>query len=276
MPSHSQCVVCQLRARSVGLVCARCARAIAQSGGLLPQQIVASTAADGEDALVDQWGRAHALAASTHIGRAVATNDIGITDASVSRHHARVTRTPGGWSVIDVGSSNGTRVNADEVVERALSHGDRIWFGGVGVYAVFDIGHVVRSPDPAVITSVGCLRATTQPEEPTAQVRIVEPTGGGGGLVESAGASAQLSATQIELVAILSRRMADEAHLPCSVRGYVRSSELIGGLSWDTRDPDTSHVKQLVRRVRRALIRSGLGDLIESRHRFGYRLRTVQ
>ena len=41
----------------------------------------------------------------------------------------------------------------------------------------------------------------------------------------------------------------------------------------------TSHrqppVKQLVRRVRRALIKSEIGDLIESRHRFGYRLRAI-
>jgi len=30
-----------------------------------------------------------------------------------------------------------------------------------------------------------------------------------------------------------------------------------------------------VRRVRRALMKSEIGDLIESRHRFGYRLRAI-
>jgi hypothetical protein len=34
-------------------------------------------------------------------------------------------------------------------------------------------------------------------------------------------------------------------------------------------------VKQLVRRVRRRLVESEIGDLIESRHRFGYRLRAI-
>jgi len=52
-------------------------------------------------------------------------------------------------------------------------------------------------------------------------------------------------------------------------------SELIADLSWDTREPSENHVKQLVRRVRRALVKSDIGDLIESRHRFGYRLRAI-
>ena len=69
--------------------------------------------------------------------------------------------------------------------------------------------------------------------------------------------------------------MASETDQPDLVRGFVRSSELIAGLSWDTRDPSENHVKQLVRRVRRVLMKSALGDLIESRHRFGYRLRAV-
>jgi hypothetical protein len=39
--------------------------------------------------------------------------------------------------------------------------------------------------------------------------------------------------------------------------------------------PNENHVKQLVRRVRRALMKVARGDLIESRHRFGYRLRAI-
>ena len=85
----------------------------------------------------------------------------------------------------------------------------------------------------------------------------------------------QLTATQFEFFALLVRRMDDEAHQPHLVRGFVRTSELIGDLSWDTRDPGDNHVKQLVRRVRRALVKAEIGDLIESRHRFGYRLRVI-
>ena len=278
-----RCLACHLRVRAIGVVCAPCSQAIATCAGLLPQQIIAATAGDSRDCLIDQWGRAHALATCTPIGRSGISNGITLLDASVSRSHARIARSEGAWMVCDLGSANGTRVNGEQVTSRVLAHGDRIHFGGVGFYVVFDIGRVMRLPDPAVATSVGpvttapmATRAETQPVEGAAEggaLRIVEPTGGGGGLIELAEASAQLSATQLELIDLLSRKMRDDAHLPASVRGYVRSSELVGALSWDTREPNDTHVKQLVRRIRRTLVRAGLGDLIESRHRFGYRLR---
>jgi DNA-binding response OmpR family regulator len=71
------------------------------------------------------------------------------------------------------------------------------------------------------------------------------------------------------------QRMASDTSAPPLVRGFVRSSELIASLSWDTTEPNENHVKQLVRRVRRALMKVAHGDLIESRHRFGYRLRAI-
>jgi DNA-binding response OmpR family regulator len=107
------------------------------------------------------------------------------------------------------------------------------------------------------------------------QFRMHEPTGGGGGLIEVDGKQVQLTTTQFELMALMIKRMAAESHQPELVRGFVRSSELIADLSWDTREPSENHVKQLVRRVRRALMKSEIGDLIESRHRFGYRLRAI-
>ncbi|HWO19069.1 MAG TPA: FHA domain-containing protein [Kofleriaceae bacterium] len=110
---------------------------------------------------------------------------------------------------------------------------------------------------------------------PVMTFKLHEPTGGGGGVVEVDGKQVQLTTTQFELMALMVRRMAAEAHQPELVRGFVRSSELIADLSWDTREPSENHVKQLVRRVRRALMKSEIGDLIESRHRFGYRLRAI-
>jgi hypothetical protein len=120
-----------------------------------------------------------------------------------------------------------------------------------------------------------------EPEEhtnvglPEMRFRMSEPTGGGGGLVEVDGKQVQLTTTQFELMALMIRRMASEEHQSELVRGFVRSSELIADLSWDTREPSENHVKQLVRRVRRALMKAEIGDLIESRHRFGYRLRAI-
>jgi DNA-binding response OmpR family regulator len=89
------------------------------------------------------------------------------------------------------------------------------------------------------------------------------------------GKRVQLTTTQFELVQLLHDRMAEEKQQPDAVRGFVRSSELIARLSWDTAHPSDNHVKQLVRRIRRALIKAELGNLIHSQHRFGYRLRVI-
>jgi DNA-binding response OmpR family regulator len=69
--------------------------------------------------------------------------------------------------------------------------------------------------------------------------------------------------------------MEEESKVDERVRGFVRSSELLASLSWDTARPDDNHLKQLVRRARRSLARAGIADVIESRHGFGYRLRIV-
>jgi hypothetical protein len=259
------CLKCRHRAQTVGLLCSDCSRAIATP--IAPEQVVGLTPQDSGAALVDQWGRPHAIGAHTHIGRTV-ERGISIFDVSVSRHHASITCVRGRWTLCDTGSSNGTFLNRRTVTECVLTHGDQIDVGNVGFYAMFDIGPVASFPPPVVST---CVAPKTS--APVAGLRILEPTGGNGGLVQVENMTAQLSATQLELVTILSRRMRQEAHVPLTVRGFVRSSELVGALSWDARAPDDTHVKQLVRRVRRALVRSGLGDIIESRHRLGYRLR---
>ena len=72
------------------------------------------------------------------IGRAIsnATWEIGLQDPSVSRPHARMVRRDGKWILIDLGSSNGTRVNAeklDEGVNHLLDDGDIIAFGATMV-----------------------------------------------------------------------------------------------------------------------------------------------
>ncbi len=65
----------------------------------------------------------------TLLGRDV-TNDIALGDAEVSRQHARLTRTPGGFVLEDLGSTNGSFVNGERLVApRVLSAGDLIGVG---------------------------------------------------------------------------------------------------------------------------------------------------
>lgn len=59
-------------------------------------------------------------------------NFILLSDASVSRYHAKIVRDGDSYRVSDLGSSNGTKVNRKTVkTERTLNHGDRVHFGNL-------------------------------------------------------------------------------------------------------------------------------------------------
>lgn len=61
--------------------------------------------------------------------------DLPIQDPSVSRYHARIdVDASGGLSVSDLGSTNGTFLNGQQVIRhRAVAIGDRVTVGGVGI-----------------------------------------------------------------------------------------------------------------------------------------------
>lgn len=63
------------------------------------------------------------------MGRDV-TNDIVLADPEVSRQHARIKRTPGGYVLEDLGSTNGSFVNGERLVSpRVLNPGDLVGLG---------------------------------------------------------------------------------------------------------------------------------------------------
>ena len=68
--------------------------------------------------------------------------DIRVDEPLVSRAHARLERRDGGYVVLDLGSTNLTRVNGEVVQERALRHGDEVRFGRARCLFVVD------GPDP--------------------------------------------------------------------------------------------------------------------------------
>ena len=55
--------------------------------------------------------------------------DVPLSDSNVSRRHAEVRRQGTGFVVVDLGSTNGTRVNGAQVKERLLNNGDEITVG---------------------------------------------------------------------------------------------------------------------------------------------------
>ncbi|HEX7842618.1 MAG TPA: FHA domain-containing protein [Kofleriaceae bacterium] len=276
-------------------MCEECRDELSSPIKIMPEQIQLHGGQPTIAALIDIWGRPHRLDPRTLIGRQVDGQGLAVLEPSVSRHHARLAFDHDEWTVRDLGSANGT-FHEDKLISAptAMHEGNRVRFGHIAFYFVED---ATRLPPPRPgRTMTANIRPIERgagrpaqtfpieevPEEdrtdvglPVMSFKLHEPTGGGGGLIEVDGKQVQLTTTQFELMALMVKRMAGELHQPEMVRGFVRSSELIADLSWDTREPSENHVKQLVRRVRRALIKSEIGDLIESRHRFGYRLRAI-
>jgi DNA-binding response OmpR family regulator len=88
------------------------------------------------------------------------------------------------------------------------------------------------------------------------------------------GKQVALTTPQYELLAMLAARMLAEGGKPDEERGFVPMADLMK-LSLDVPDPGEDHVRQLVRRVRKALLKADIGDLIEARRGVGYRLRVI-
>ena len=59
--------------------------------------------------------------------------DVVLADPNVSRRHAEVRRAGTGFVVVDLGSTNGTKVNGAGVKERRLADGDEITVGGTKI-----------------------------------------------------------------------------------------------------------------------------------------------
>jgi hypothetical protein len=65
--------------------------------------------------------------------------DIVLSDAGISRHHAQIRPGPGGWTVEDLGSTNGVLVNGRSVRGTQLLHsGDHLELGSTEI--VFELG----------------------------------------------------------------------------------------------------------------------------------------
>jgi len=69
------------------------------------------------------------------VGR-LSSCDVPLPDSTVSREHAAVVRRGDTWWVVDLGSTNGTRVNGVQAAEQPIDVGDRIEFGDAVVELV--------------------------------------------------------------------------------------------------------------------------------------------
>lgn len=289
----AKCIACGSDASSN--VCAECAGELACPLPFVAEQILSAWARPLDATFVDCWGRVHRLEAKTVIGRQPSARGLSIFHGSVSRRHAEVSLEGDAWTITDLGSRNGTRIN-DELITMPtrLTKGDRIAFGEVGFYFWIDDGSMVevdldnvasrtlRSGEGAGIELPKFAAPTAEADDeaepsalPTIAMRLLEAPSGGGGYLQVGKHELKLTDTQFALVGVLARKMASEAGVAPVVRGFVPSTHLLVDLPWDTSSPSENHLKQLVRRVRAVLDQASLSTLIESRRGFGYRLRAI-
>jgi hypothetical protein len=66
------------------------------------------------------------------IGR-LPDSTLSLADANVSRNHAEIRPRGAGYVVVDLGSTNGTKVNGAPITERALADGDVVTFGSTDI-----------------------------------------------------------------------------------------------------------------------------------------------
>ncbi len=99
------------------------------------------------------------------LGRDI-TNDITINDPEVSRHHLRFTRGADGYTIEDLGSTNGTFINGQRLTgSRALNRGDMIGLGET-VTLTYD---VMRPQQPGVPPQY------SQPQQPPSYSQPQQP-----------------------------------------------------------------------------------------------------
>jgi hypothetical protein len=98
-----------------------------------------------------------------NLGRDI-TNTITINDREVSRHHLRFTRSPEGYTVEDLGSTNGTFINGKRLTGAVmLKNGDMIGLG-----ETVTLGYEVVRPGGATATPSPYQQAAQAPQAPQA------------------------------------------------------------------------------------------------------------
>lgn len=235
------------------------------------EQITGRGEGDPAAWLIDQWGATRPLPEITSVGRSTETCELAILHPSISAVHAqiecgddRVAR------LVDRGSLNGTYVNGEAVRSSKLFDGDIVRFGDVSFY--FSLASL-----PDIEAEQGTGRTLpVRPDEVTfavtlqvadRELSLVEVAEGGVGRV----GDSEISFGNLEFAlikALIERRR--ERGSPAA--SYLSARELAELLDFRSTIADSDNVRELVRRVRRKLKKSGVADLIHSRQGSGYRL----
>jgi type II secretory pathway predicted ATPase ExeA len=85
-------------------------------------------------------------------------NDVQLDHDSVSRHHAMLVREGGHWTVVDLNSTNGIRVNERETRQQRLNHGDIVQIGRYRLVLNEGVGPARNLPSVGDVSETTILR----------------------------------------------------------------------------------------------------------------------
>jgi hypothetical protein len=257
-------------APELGVLCRSCALAVAPCDGLIADHL-RSTIGAGDAAawVIDGFGGAHAIGATSRIGRSQDSALI-VLASSVSREHAELTRTAAGWTVRDLGSRNGTFVDGARCVGRSpLDRRAQLKVGDVALWFLADVVHE-PSRLPTMATGGGDGVVRYQLTHRGAELCLLgnsDRAAGGALLSRPLGAEVWtecgLAPLEFQLLRTLCARAHDDAGSPSAVRGCVPTKQLARELPFQSRYANEENVRQVVRRLRGVLAEAGGEGVLE-------------
>ena len=272
------CLCCG-SAAELGALCRACAQDVVPCEGLIPEHVRGtSTATAGW--VVDGFGAAHALAPRTSIGRGP-EGELVVLAASVSREHAELRKADDGtWTVRDLGSRNGTFVDAVPVQGRVVLPARAVLtVGDVALWFLAEAEHA-RPAAPSFATGSiegGLVRyGLSHGEIELCLIGSGDRSSGGSVMWKLAGAPAWsekgLAPLEFQLLRALCERAEAEAGSPSGVRGCVATKLLARDLPFQSKYANEENVRQVVRRLRGVLGELGVDGVLAVAPGRGYYL----
>jgi hypothetical protein len=258
MLARMTCLACGRAAPELGALCRSCALEVAPCDGLIADHVRSTvTSVAAQALLIDGFGTAHPAAERMVIGRSQ-EGQLVVLAASVSREHAELRRTDGGWQLRDLGSRNGTFVDGARAQGR-VTLGRRA-IVRVGDVALWFLAEVPIEPHGAVsIPTAGaaaglvryllgdglCLVGGSDLATGGALLRRATP--------EEPWVERALAPLEFQLLRALCVRALEETDSPAAVRGCVATRQLAKALPFQSRYANEENVRQVVRRLRAVL-----------------------